>query len=68
MVSSVVKIASQIAHSDEFACYPSLSERTRKENRRKGRSAPDRRAASLNRRNAARSDSGSKEEDTHTRV
>jgi hypothetical protein len=55
--NSVVKIASQLADSDEFTIYPSLTERNRAQNRRRRESAPDRRSGSQNRGNAVRSDS-----------
>jgi hypothetical protein len=55
--ASVVKIASQLADSDEFTIYPSLTERNRAQNRRRRESAPDRRSGSQNRGNAVRSDS-----------
>ncbi|KAK2356513.1 hypothetical protein QL285_093842 [Trifolium repens] len=54
--TSVIKIASQLAESDELTSYPYLSERNRARNRWRRGSAPDRRSGSHNRRNGARSD------------
>jgi hypothetical protein len=56
VVISVVKIASQLAKSDELTFYTCLGELTRVQTRRQRGSWPDRRSASQNRENAVRSD------------
>jgi hypothetical protein len=58
ITSSVVKIASQLAESDELTSYPYLSERNRARNRWRRGSAPDRRSESQNRGSVMRFDSG----------
>ncbi|MCI22428.1 hypothetical protein A2U01_0043604, partial [Trifolium medium] len=63
--SSVVKIASQLAKSDELTFSPRLSELTRAQTRRRRGSLQDCRSASQNRGNAVRSDPGHERRDEH---